>query len=90
LLITLKLPVGVPQPSLPEAIGETNASRPSSIKYAACSLRLITTAVWCALSFAASPIVNSAIAILVATLIKASLPGSLDTIMTVAVEESLG
>jgi hypothetical protein len=46
LLMTLKVPIGVPQPSLPEAIGETKATRPSCIKQAACSVRLMITSVF--------------------------------------------
>src|SRR5580704_8713949 len=45
LLITEKLPVGVDQPGLPEAIGETRLILLSISKYARCSDRLIITLV---------------------------------------------
>ena len=40
-----KLPVGVDQPGLPDAIGETKLTLPPSIRYALCSERLIITPV---------------------------------------------
>jgi hypothetical protein len=43
--MTEKLPVGVDQPGLPEAIGEIKLTLPPSIKYALCSERLMITLV---------------------------------------------
>ena len=45
LLMTEKLPVGVDQPGLPDAIGEIKLTLPPSIRYALCSERLIITLV---------------------------------------------
>ena len=39
----LKLPVGVDQPGLPEAMGEIKVTLPRSTRYALCSERLIIT-----------------------------------------------
>jgi hypothetical protein len=41
----LKLPVGVDQPDLPEAIGETAVTLPFSTRQAVCSDRLMITLV---------------------------------------------
>src|SRR5271157_2747290 len=43
--MTEKLPVGVDQPGLPDAIGEIKLTLPPSIRYALCSERLIITLV---------------------------------------------
>ena len=45
LLMTEKLPVGVDQPGLPDAIGETKLTLPPSMRYALCSERLMITLV---------------------------------------------
>ena len=43
--MTEKVPVGVDQPGLPDAIGEIKLALPPSIRYALCSERLIITLV---------------------------------------------
>lgn len=65
-------PVGVPQPGLPEAIGETKASWPSSSKYAVCSVRLIITCVCRALNLGMNSNIKRAIANLATTFMAAN------------------